>query len=80
MICTYRQRVVLSGEFLQHNLHLKWLKVKIIDAPKYPGRHDDMYEFIGKHTAGRFHVDRTSQPGYWFEMPLDAAKFKVRFL
>jgi len=37
-------------------------------------------KFLQLEALGRFFVDRTSRPGYWFEHPHDAMLYKLRFL
>lgn len=63
-----------------------WYFVPAVD---YSGMHDMIErvkhrsivnDFIRVEAEGRFFVDRTSKPGYWFETPRDAMLYKLRFL
>ncbi|MNK83292.1 hypothetical protein D3C87_1030970 [compost metagenome] len=60
-----------------------------VAAVDYSGVHDMLerirhrkavHDFIREDAEGRFFVDRTSRPGYWFENPRDAMLYKLRFL
>lgn len=40
----------------------------------------EVHDFVRVESEGRFFVDRTSRPGYWFEEARDAMLYKLRFL
>lgn len=80
------KQVLSNGFFNRPNSLKDWHFVPAVD---YSGM-EDMFErithrkivhdFIREESEGRFFVDRTSKPGYWFESPRDALLYKLKFL
>ena len=81
----FPNKQILSDEFFYHGYLRVWHFTK---APTFPQPTVELREaarneiriFIREESKGRFFIDRTSRPGYWFEEPVDAMLYKLRFL
>lgn len=83
----FPRKQVLDDDFFNKANGLRdWHFVSAVD---YSDMHDMIerirhrkivHEFIRVESEGRFFIDRSSRPGYWFENPHDAIVYKLRFL
>lgn len=77
---------ILPETFASNGYRATWHFVPAVD---YSGMYElrerlehrtQVHGFVRVESAGRFCVDRTSRPGYWFEEARDAMLYKLRFL
>ena len=83
----FPRKQVLPDKFYDLNGPKLWHKVPAVpfyslypDLLERNAARADVSYFIRDETKGRFYVDRTSQPGYYFEDPRDAMLYKLKYL